>query len=58
LIKNFFATKYGYTPEQVEKLDLKTIEAFLTLENERNRQSEREQQKREHLSKQKNRGWK
>jgi len=53
LIKNFFANKYGYTPEQVDKLENTTIQGFLILENERAQQEEAQRRKQEHLAKQK-----
>jgi len=55
LIKNFFATKYGFTPEQTEALDTQLVESFLILEGERMKQEESEKRKQEHLSKQRSR---
>jgi len=55
LIKNFFANKYGFTPEQTESLDTKMVEGFLILEGERMKREESERRKQEHLSRQKGR---
>jgi len=56
LVKNYFANKYGYTPEQVDKLDEKTIKGFLIIETEKEKEIKRKQTIQEHLSRQ--RGYK
>ena len=55
MIKNFFANKYGFTPEQTESLDVRLVDGFLILEGERVKREESERRKQDHLSRQKGR---
>lgn len=55
ITKNWFANKYGFTPDQVDGMSLKDVEAFKLIENTRQAFVDRKATKEAHLAVQRKR---
>lgn len=57
LIKNSFANRYNFTPEDVDNMPVKMVRGFLLAEGFRNEKERANKIKEQHKSKNTNRKW-
>jgi len=59
LIKNWFANRYHFTPETVDKMSVKDISVFMEIEKIRDEHQKKEKTKQEHKmkSERRNKKW-